>query len=298
MKINTFNVHRKSWFRALFRLNSSILPEVLEKSLFFAFFTFVICVFNHFGLSLGESSLSSLIPTLVLSLLLVFRTNTANERFWEGRKLWGTITNTLRNLTWQIWINVKETNGNDRERKLAILKLLTVFAICTKNHLREEGINEEIKSFLSLNQYQHLQNSQHIPLQVAAYLGEYLYDEYQRQNLDTYQLTAMQKSVTILIDMVGGCERIIKTPIPYSYHIHLHQFLFFYCLLLPFQCIEALKWASIPFVAIVSYVLYGIDSIASEIENPFGLDENDLPLDRICQNINQNIQNFILNQNP
>lgn len=296
MKINTLTVNRKSWFRALFRLNTSILPDVWEKSLFFGFFTFVIYILNHFGLPLNKSSLTSLIPTIVLSLLLVFRTNSANERFWEGRKLWGMIINTLRNLTWQIWINVKEVDGDDRQRKIATLKLLTVFAISTKNHLRGEDINDEVKPFLSLNQYHHLQTSQHIPLQIAAYLGEYLREEYQRHNLDRYQLIAMQQLINILIDMVGGCERILKTPIPHSYNIHLQQFLFFYCLLLPFQSIEALKWISIPFVSIVSYVLYGIEAIANEIENPFGLDENDLPLDQICQNINQNIQDFILNQ--
>jgi putative membrane protein len=232
----------------------------------------------------------------VLSLLLVFRTNTANERFWEGRKLWGMIVNTLRNLAWQIWINVKEVTPDDRQRKIATLKLLSVFAITTKNHLRGESLNEEVKPFLSPHKYHHLQTSQHIPLQVAAYLGEYLYEEYQRQHLNHYQLTAMQQLVNVLMDMVGGCERILKTPIPHSYNIHLKQFLFLYCLLLPFQSIESLKWATIPFVAIVSYVLYGIEALAVEIENPFGLDENDLPLEQICQNLNQNIQDFILNQ--
>lgn len=296
MKINTFAINRKSWFRALFKLNTSILPDVWEKSLFFSFFAFLVCFLNHIGLPLDKSSLTSLIPTIVLSLLLVFRTNSANERFWEGRKLWGMIINTLRNLTWQIWINVKEINPDDRQKKIATLKLLSVFAITTKNHLRGEGINEEIKPFLSASQYHHLQTSQHIPLQVAAYLGEYLCEEYQRQNLNHYQLTSMQQLINLLIDMVGGCERILKTPIPHSYNIHLQQFLFFYCLLLPFQSIESLKWVTIPFVTIVSYVLYGIEAIASEIENPFGLDENDLPLDHICQNINQNIQDFILNQ--
>ena len=207
------------------------------------------------------------------------------------------IVNTLRNLAWQIWVNVQEITPEDRERKIVILKLLTVFAITTKNHLRGKVGEEEIKPFLSPNYYHQLTTSQHLPLQVATYLGEYLYQEYQKQNLNHYQLTAIQQLVNVLIDMVGGCERILKTPIPYSYSIHLRQLLFLYCLLLPFQSVEQLEWGTIPFVTIISYVLYGIEAIALEIENPFGTDKNNLPLDQICQTINQNIQDFILHQN-
>jgi len=296
MKINKFNLKRKSWFRILFNLNTSILPEVWEKAVFFGVFSFFVCLMKDFGLSVGKSGLTSLIPTIVLSLLLAFRTNSANDRFWEGRKLWGTIVNTLRNLAWQIWINVKVVNLDDKARKIATLKLLTVFAVVSKNHLRGEIGEEEIKPLLSSHHYHHLITSQHLPLQVAAYLGEYLYDEYEKQNINEYQLTAMQQLINILIDMIGGCERILKTPLPFSYGIHLKQLLFLYNILLPFQSIEVLGWSTIPFVTIVSYMLYGIEAIALEIENPFGRDKNDLPLDQICQTINQNIQDFILNQ--
>lgn len=295
-KFSNFHKNRKSWFRALFNFNTSILPEVWEKAVFFGIVSFFVCLGNEYGFFRGKPTLSSLIPTLVLSLLLVFRTNSANDRFWEGRKLWGTIVNTLRNLAWQIWVNIQEITPDDKEKKIYILKLLTVFAIVTKNHLREEIGEEEIKPFLSTIHYHQLKSSQHLPLQVAYYLGEYLYQESQKNHLNPYQLSQMQELINILMNMVGGCERILKTPIPYSYSIHLRQLLFFYCVLLPFQCVESLGWITIAFVTIVSYILYGIEAIALEIENPFGRDPNDLPLDHICQTINQNIQDFILNQ--
>ncbi|WP_066118949.1 bestrophin family protein [Geminocystis sp. NIES-3709] len=297
MKFNNFRIKRKSWFRALFNLNSSILPVVWEKAVFFGVLSFFVCFANHFGYSIAKPALTGLIPTIVLSLLLAFRTNSANDRFWEGRKLWGMIVNTLRNLAWQIWVNVREITPDDKQRKIQNLKLLTVFAITTKNHLRGKIGEEEIKPFLSDYHYHHLKTSQHLPLQVAAYLGEYLYKESQQKNLNQYQLSSMQELINILIDMVGGCERILKTPIPYSYSIHLRQLLFLYCVLLPFQCVDQLKWGTIPFVIILAYVLYGIEAIALEIENPFGTDKNDLPLDQICQTVNQNIQDFIMNQN-
>lgn len=297
MKINYFNPKRKSWFRALFHLNPVIMVEVGEKAFFFGMISFFVCIAKHYGFQISEPALTSLIPTIVLSLLLVFRTNSANDRFWEGRKLWGRIVNNLRNLAWQIWVNIQEKTIDDREKKIQYLKLLTVFAIVTKNHLRGELREEEIQPLVSNFHYHQLKTSQHLPLQVASYLGEYLQQQYQAQNLNPYQLTAMQELVNSLMDMVGGCERILKTPIPFSYSIHLRQLLFFYCFLLPFQSIESLEWGTIPFVTIVAYMLYGVEAIALEIENPFGTDKNDLPLDQICQTVNQNIQDFILNQN-
>lgn len=296
MKFSSFHKNRKSWFRALFNLNTSILPEVWEKALFFGVIAFFVCLGNETGFLKAKPALTGLIPILVLSLLLVFRTNSANDRFWEGRKLWGMIINTLRNLAWQMWVNIKEVTADDREEKIYTLKLLTVFAIVTKNHLRGEIGETEIKPFLSPTHYHQLISSQHLPLQVAKYLGEYLSKQLQKNNLNPYQLSSMQQLINILMDMVGGCERILKTPIPYSYSIHLRQLLFLYCILLPFQCIESLGWGTIPFVIIVSYILYGIEAIALEIENPFGTDPNDLPLDQLCQNVNKNIQDFILNQ--
>lgn len=296
IKFNSFRIQRKPWFRALFNVNTSILPEVWEKAVFFGVIAFLVCLGNESGFLIAKPALTGLIPTLVLSLLLVFRTNSANDRFWEGRKLWGTIVNTVRNLAWQIWVNIQEVTPDDKEEKIYTLKLLTVFAIVTKNHLRGEIGEEEIKPFLSTTHYHQLISSQHLPLQVAAYLGEYLYQESQKNNLNPYQLSSMQELINLLMDMVGGCERILNTPIPYSYSIHLRQLLFLYCVLLPFQCIESLGWNTIPFVTIVSYILYGIEAIALEIENPFGTDPNDLPLDQMCQNVNKNIQDFILNQ--
>lgn len=151
MKINTFVRRRKRWFREAFRFKYSVLPDVWEKALFFAIFSFIICLLYVFGFPVEQPILSSLIPTIVLGLLLVFRTNSANERFWEGRKLWGGIVNNLRNLTWQIWVNIKEESPQDREHKIQMLNLLTLFAIATKNHLRSEGIVKNKSTFASTN---------------------------------------------------------------------------------------------------------------------------------------------------
>ena len=295
IKINKVVKSRKSWFRGAFLIKYSIFTDVWEKSLFFAIFTLIICILHNAGVPVKQPTLSSLIPTIVLGLLLVFRTNSANDRFWEGRKLWGGMVNNIRNLTWQIWVHVGTATAEDRQAKVRTLYLLAVFAISAKNKLRSQGVTEDMQTLLTPKQYHQLKLNEHchLPLLVAGYIGEYLQQQYERKLITSYQLGQLQVYITRLIDMLGGCERILKTPIPNSYSIHLKQLLLIYCLVLPFQYVGEINWWTIPFVAVVSYIVYGIEAIALEIENPFGNDCNDLPLDQICQDIETNIRNFI-----
>lgn len=95
------------------------------------------------------------------------------------------------------------------------------------------------------------------------------------------------------VDALGTCERILKTPLPMAYAIHLRQLLVICCLLLPFQMVTDIGYWTVPIVALVSFTLFGIEEIGLEIENPFGRDSNDLPLDDICCTIGQNVEHLI-----
>jgi putative membrane protein len=111
--------------------------------------------------------------------------------------------------------------------------------------------------------------------------------------LNIYQLSDMHKLLDLLVDMLGGCERILRTPMPIAYAIHLKQLLLLYCLSLPFQMVSSIQWWTGPVVALISFTLFGIEEIGIEIENPFGHDPNDLPLDAICATIQRNIEDLI-----
>ncbi|MBD2456420.1 hypothetical protein H6G80_20370 [Nostoc sp. FACHB-87] len=284
---------KKTWIKEILRFQGSVIPGVLERSLFCGAFGFLISCLHFWQLPVSEPMLGGVIPSIVLGLLLVFRTNTAYERFWEGRKLWGSTVNTVRNLAWKIWVAVDEVEASDRERKIAALRLLPAFAIAKKLYLRYEPASEELKPWVSPAQYSNLQNIQNMPLEISRLLGKYLQQEYKRGLLTNYQLTSIHTLMNNLMDNVGGCERILKTPIPPAYVIHLNQLLLIYCLILPFHFVKDLGWWTGIFVAIVSFALFGIEEIGVEIENPFGYDHNDLPLDKICQTIQNNIEEFI-----
>jgi ion channel-forming bestrophin family protein len=284
----------KNWFQLTVRIKSSVIPAIMPRVILCTTLGMVISLLENQGLPLPSEVFSYFIfPDLVLGLLLVFRTNTAYDRFWEGRKLWGTLVNTVRNFSRQIWLMVPEKEVNDTEHKIAILKLLVAFAVATKLHLRREKVNPEIEALTSPEQYTKLQTMNHPPLEIAFWIGDYLQDQNKKHHLHIYQLTALYKLLDTMVDVLGGCERISKTPLPLAYQIHLQQILLIYCLILPLKIVNNLGLFTALVVGIMTFTLLGIEEIARQIENPFGYDENDLQLDVICQAMLKNIQDLI-----
>jgi len=280
------------WLKKTFSMKGSVFQGVWKRSLLCGSIGLLISFLYLNQWPVSQPILGSVIPSIVLGLLLVFRTNTAYDRFWEGRKLWGSTVNTIRNLAWQFSVSIKEVEPGDRDRKIQALRLLPALAIAKKLHLRYEAASDELKPWVSPSQYQVLQHTQNMPLKITHWLGDYLQQEYNRGLLTVNQLASIHTLMTRLMDNVGGCERILRTPIPPAYVIHLNQLILLYCLMLPFQVVKELGFWTGIFVAIVSFALFGIEEIGVEIENPFGYDHNDLPLDKICQGIENNIEEF------
>ncbi|MBD2164126.1 hypothetical protein H6G04_06865 [Calothrix membranacea FACHB-236] len=275
------------------QLKGSVISAIANNVLLFGIFGTIISILHYYQLPVSQPILGSVIPSIVLGLLLVFRTNTAYERFWEGRKSWGSIVNTVRNLARQIWVSVDEISPEDRKDKITALYLLVAFAVAMKLHLRSEPVNHELKELMPASMYHELKIMNNPPIEVAFWIGDYLQRKYNCNCLNSYQLTSMQELLNGLVDNLGICERILRTPMPMAYAIHLKQLLFLYCLLLPFQMVESLGWWTGLIAALVSFTLFGIEAIGLEIENPFGYDANDLPLDTICQTMKRNIDDLI-----
>lgn len=287
------SLEKQRWIQIALQLRGSVLPSVLPRSLFCGFFGLTITVLYRYGYPVSLPFLASLIPNIVLGLLLVFRTNTAYDRYWEGRKCWGRMIVSVRNLARQIWVAIAETDPRDRENKIAALHLLVAFAVTTKFHLRQEPLGTELKELVTPQQYTKLQSMNHPSLEVAFWIGDYLQLQHQRDRLNIHQLTAMHQLLDDLVDALSACERILKTPMPLAYAIHLKQLLLLYCLSLPFQMVRDIGWWTAPVVLLISFTLFGIEEIGIEIENPFGRDQNDLPLDAICETMQRNIQDLI-----
>jgi putative membrane protein len=146
----------------------------------------------------------------------------------------------------------------------------------------------------SRNQYYKLKyHSDHPPLKIAFWIGNYLQSKYDNNYIHIYQLVGLNNLVNSLVDILGGCERILKTPQPIIYTLMLRKLVIFYCLLLPFEIISDCRGFTILVVTFASIVLFGIEQIGSQLEHPFAHNPNALPLDLICNTILLNVRELI-----
>ncbi|MGL5064078.1 MAG: bestrophin family protein, partial [Microcoleus sp.] len=232
---------KRPWFRVALQFRGSIVVFILPRVMLCAAFGLVISILYSLGVPVSLPILSSIVPSIVLGLLLVFRTNTAYDRFWEGRRCWGTLIIAVRNLARQIWVSISDREPEDLEKKKSALRLLVAFAIAMKLHLRQEPIGSEIEPFVTSESYENLKKMNNPPLEIAFWIGDYLSIQHEQNNLDVYRLTAMNQLVNNMIEALSGCERILRTPMPLAYAIHLKQLLLLYCFALPFQMVKELS---------------------------------------------------------
>jgi len=220
----------------------------------------------------------------VISLLLVFRTNTAYDRWWEGRKMWGSLVNNSRNLA--IKLSVILTDEKDRAY---FRKIIPSYASILNKHLKDEETGKQLFDDVDLE----IDHHKHRPNQVAKILFQKINDLYVSKKITGDQLIILNAEVLSFTEICGACERIKNTPIPYSYSAFLKKFIFFYVMTLPFGYSFSLGYYVAPVVVFIFYVLASLELIAEEIEDPFGNDENDLPTKKIAANIKKHVEELI-----
>jgi len=290
----------KSWVKFALQLKGSVILSVYKNVIALGIFGFFISVLYYLHVPVSQPILGSVIPSIVLGLLLVFRTNTAYDRFWEGRRLWGGLVNDSRNLAWQINVIVNSNTSEDITKKHTAMRLIPILLVAIKAHLRSETENQELAELMAKHQPEiyclELKNIKNKPLKIKEWIANYIHQQYQRGTnfLHYSHVTILQANLKSMIDSLGGCERILRTPLPLAYVIHLKQLVLIYCILLPFQLVKDLGWWTGLFVGLISFTLLGIEEIGVEIENPFGYDANDLPLDHICYTVQQDIEELIM----
>lgn len=225
----------------------------------------------------------------VLSLLLVFRTNTAYDRWWEGRKLWGKLVNDSRNFVIKINSILPE---NDVKNRAQIAKYLRFFPHFLANHLSKESTRLVLDEDFSDLQKE-LQH--HPPAELVFLLTKKLHQLKKENKISDTEMLFLDTQLSGFLDVCGGCERIKNTPIPYSYSSFIKKFIIFYVMALPVANVVNLGGFMIPITMFVYYVLMSLELIAEEIEDPFNNDENDIPMEAISQNIERSI-NLISNK--
>jgi putative membrane protein len=227
---------------------------------------------------------------IVLGLFLVFRTNSAYDRWWEGRRLWGGLVNSTRNLALKLNAYLSHENHEDRDW---FAKMIGNFAFATKENLRR-GVQLTELEAPSDTFLEDLKKYKHKPNRISAMMYQRVNDLYKKGEITGDQLITVDKELKELIDIMGGCERIRNTPIPYSYMMYIKKFIFIYIITLPFGFVTDSGYFTILIVLLVTFVLMSVELIAEEIEDPFGYDLNDLPTDELSVKIRDNVSEILL----
>ncbi|CAM3964063.1 bestrophin family protein [Flavobacterium cucumis] len=220
----------------------------------------------------------------VLSLLLAYRTNTAYDRWWEGRKQWGSLVNNSRNLALKLSAYLPEESDRNFFKKV-----IPAYASVLSKHLLNEDVSKMLFEGLALEMDHH----KHRPNQVAKMLFQKANDLYISGKISGDQFFIINAELQSFTDICGACERIKNTPIPYSYSSFIKKFIFFFVMTLPFGFVFSLGYYVIPVVIFIFYVLASLELIAEEIEDPFGNDANDLPMTKMAANIKKHVEEIL-----
>lgn len=280
-------IQRKNehWFSMLFIWKGSVLPQLLPRLLMLFLMSVGIVWLKgtlfHFKIPLSPAPFT--LFGIALALFLGFRNNASYDRFWEARKLWGALLNDTRSLARQaITFSGYHRDGKEVD---TFLRYLIAFTYALKHQLRGTDAGEDLRERLDPALAKRLSTAIYKPIMLMKEMGLWVQQAKEIGKIDTILQAAFDENLNKLSDIVGGCERIASTPIPYTYHILLHRTVYIYCFLLPFGFVDSLSWFT-PFIVIfIAYTFVALEAIADEIEEPFGTAPNDLALNAMAQMI-------------
>jgi putative membrane protein len=274
------------WWRHFFDIKGSMIVQIVGRvasCLLWA--VLIVSIDKLFRITWHMSPTVHTLVGTALGLLLVLRTNASYERWWEGRKLWGSIINESRNLARLASTHLKA----DGALCDSVVGWASVFPAATMHRLRDTRGLGVLASQLPAHEVALVMESDHVPLAVARKLTALLAAARDRGMISDYVMIALDQNVQQLVDYLGGCERIHRTPLPFAYVVHARRALILYAFALPIALVDIYGWATIPITLIVAYILFGIEEIGVEIEDPFGQDDNDLPLESFVETIEDNL---------
>jgi putative membrane protein len=234
---------------------------------------------NNYGYTLALHSLLG----IVLGLILVFRINTAYDRWWEGRIKWGELVNNSRTLAKKIHAFV-----DDKEVHEYFKIMIPNFAFTLKEHLRDNHLESELESSDDYF-FDSLAACEHKPNKITSSMYVKLNELLKTKKITTEQMFILDKELKAFVDILGACERIKNTPIPYSYTVFIKKFILTFAVTLPLAVVNEFYYLTTPVVLLLFYILSSIELISEEIEDPFGTDINDLPTDEIAEKIKLNV---------
>lgn len=269
--------------KMLFVLQGSYFKRLIVPQVLLFIFSFIIYFYQTHIATEPVPLNPSVFAILGISLAIFhgFCNNAAYDRFWEGRKLWGTLVWLSRNIARQV---LTLPNVSMAEKQ-AFIRHQIAFAHSLRQQLRGEDNTANLQRLLTVEEQQAVVGQNFIALRLTQIMGQMLANWQTEQKIDVWQWQSLDTTLGEIAHVQAGCERINNTPIPYAYFVLLHRTVYLYCFMLPFGLGNTIGWVTPFVVSFVGYTFMALNEIVDEISEPFGTGENELPLGMMCDTI-------------
>ena len=276
--------------KVILSYHGTILPAVLSYMVWMLLWTgLLIFCFKYFDLEFELGNQLHTYLSVALVFLLVQRTNSSYDRYWEGRKQLGALGITARNLA------VKSNSvipDSEQGFRTEISSLIGAYVLCVKEHLREGITQKELKGLSTANREELEKFSSPIN-GILSILGKRLHSCIDQKWMAPPEFGSFNSSLDDLQAVLRALDRIRFTPLPFAYVNQLKVFMMIYLGTLPLVLIPKFDYLTLIGMFFAVYAFVGIEEIGLEIEDPFGDDPNDLPIEQICQGTKRDVAEIL-----
>ena len=277
--------------KIFFTLRGSIIPKIYPQILLVTLLSTVITIIQHkFPDSFPYYGMATFtLLGIALSLFLGFRNNASYQRWWEARGLWGQLVYDARSLTRQVlsFIDDEEEIGHNAQQSMVHLTIAFTHAV--RHRLRDTEPWQDVERFVNPVHHKSMRQAQNLPDYLMRLMGKQLGDIRRQQLVSEQIIQNMDERLTSMTIVLAACERIHNTPLPFAYMLLVHRTTYLYCIMLPFGLVSSLGWATPLICAVIAYTFFGLDRLSEELEEPFGLAANQLPLIALSRTIEINL---------
>lgn len=282
----------RQFWRDVFAIEQSESPSVMARVAEFGLLAALVCLIDHsIPQELGIDVAPYEVAGAALGLLLVLRTNSGYERWWEARRLWGGIVNQCRNLA----IAALAYGPADPQWRAQVIGWTAALAHVCRRSLRGERDLPEVAALLGESVTHRVAVAEHMPSFASARLAELLRQARDEMGMDPFAFLQVDRERATLLDHLGGCERILATPLTRIYAIHIRRFIFLYLATLPFAILNKIGWLTPLATVLVAYAILSLDQIGVELQNPFHKKNmGHLPLDELTLKLETNLRALLV----
>ncbi len=269
----------------LFEWKGSVLPQLLPRlTLLFIFAASVVYFqgfFQTYNLSIDPAIFT--LFGVALAIFLGFRNSASYERWWEARKLWGALLNDTRSIARQSYSLIDDEDY--QKKRTDFINKMIALVHTLRHQLRFTDSSDDLKRLLKSEDLLEISKTKYQPIMLLQKMAQQIKEAKKEQRITAIEQLAFEDNFNKISDIIGGCERIASTPIPYTYSVLLHRTVYLYCFLLPFGFVQTLGWMTPFAIVFIAYTFVALEAIADELEDPFGLQPNDLALDAMSKMI-------------